>query len=504
VPRLRVLILYQNEVSTPLSTSTNLRLTCAVNIATRPIHSQLNKLIIARLPLALPPHTTNPSTYVSGLLHIAPIYITFESLWQSLLDATPLPTTLVQPFPFQVDHKPDLCPEPKTNPLLTPPGTPPSDKLKVCPRTQQMLSHLHVRGLLRSDRLRSDIRVLTRTPAHEIEQQLAVVALKGRLADFIAHTKKAVEAKPHVLLAYTWVLYMALFAGGRILRKLLKDAGGTGPTFWERDPSPIRPYAITSQDTPRRQTTGSETLSGKAEGESIRLSARSRSRSDNDAAYLVPGMEFFHFAGDQDGEDIKNLYKARIKEAETILTDGEKEDIIIEAQHIFTFMISLVSDLDSVMGTRDPDSALQPRPPVASRDSIDLAQERIEKMRVDSAHEKLEGRQLSFLGVDLSELANPLMHLKGARVFWDVIIKSLQRHFSNECSAAPQVSFSSEEVRIPPRVGELDRLGGNVVFALFSFLVFIMVPFGCGCCGMRYMICMIWHPLGLAGLNLSG
>jgi len=185
-----------------------------------------------------------------------------------------------------------------------------------------------------------------------------------------------------------------------------------------------------------------------------------------------------HGLDDQDGEDIKNLYKARIKEAETILTDGEKEDIIIEAQHIFTFMISLVSDLDSVMGTRDPDSALQPRPPVASRDSIDLAQERIEKMRVDSAHEKLEGRQLSFLGVDLSELANPLMHLKGARVFWDVIIKSLQRHFSNECSAAPQVSFSSEEVRIPPRVGELDRLGGNVVFALFSFLVFIMVPFG--------------------------
>ncbi|KAJ4187181.1 hypothetical protein NW755_007274 [Fusarium falciforme] len=55
--------------------------------ATRGIHAKLNKLIIARLPLALPPRAQDPALYISGLLHITPIYMTFEALWRDILDS---------------------------------------------------------------------------------------------------------------------------------------------------------------------------------------------------------------------------------------------------------------------------------------------------------------------------------------------------------------------------------------------------------------------------------
>ena len=220
---------------------------------------------------------------------------------------------------------------------------------KVCSRTRSLLAHLRLPGLLRAGRLRADIRVLTGTPEHKIEEQLDAVSRNGRLANFMAHTTRSVDANPHVLLAYAWVLYMALFSGGRYLRASLKEAGGTND-FWFRDASPVRPYSITQAVRKTRRNSNTE-----ADIEVKPRRPRSRTRSDSHATRMVPGLSFFDFVGEEDGEDIKREFKKRIAEAEVLLTEGEKEDVVQEAQDIFRFMVEMVEELDRVMGRKAGD-----------------------------------------------------------------------------------------------------------------------------------------------------
>jgi hypothetical protein len=70
---------------------------------------------------------------------------------------------------------------------------------------------------------------------------------------------------------------------------------------------------------------------------------------------MVPGLQFFHFLADADGEDIKVELEKRITETEILLTPGEKEDIITEAEESFKFMIKMVGELDSVLETNEDD-----------------------------------------------------------------------------------------------------------------------------------------------------
>jgi heme oxygenase len=246
-----------------------------------------------------------------------------------------------------------------------------------------LLAHLRLPGLLRAGRLRADIRVLTGTPEHKIDEQLEAASQNGHLAEFIAHTKQSVEANPHVLLAYAWVLYMALFSGGRYLRASLQGAGGSGDDFWNRDPSPVRPYGVTTPqnaDAAQRRISKSE-IPSPTERSSR---SRSRNRSENEAPKMVPGLQFFNFLGDEDGEDIKREFKKRMTEAEIMLTSREKEDIIDEAEEIFKFMVEMVFELDSIIGTNEEDIEtvkLTQRHPnlMTSRDSVAVAQERLMK-----------------------------------------------------------------------------------------------------------------------------
>jgi heme oxygenase len=360
----------------------------AVNIATRPAHSKLNKLILARLPLALPPYRSNPSTYISGLLHVAPIYITFESLWQSILDS-PLPTTLKTSRVYDACEPGHPILDSKSIPIvpLNRHSPPLVHSPEACTRTRELLTHLKLPGLLRAGRLRADIRILTGTPEHRIDEQLEEVSQNGRLAAFIAHTKQAVETNPHVLIAYAWVLYMALFSGGRHLRAALEAAGGSGSGFWTRAASPVRPYTITRGQKSRRETRSEFSTHPMIE-KSLPSGSRSGSRSDSFHSKPVPGMQFF--IGDEDGEDIKLEFKKRVTEAENLLSEREKEDIITEAQHIFKFMLELVGELDKVMGTTEDDIETarmhsQSNIFMAKRDSVALTQERLcKKVRTDS------------------------------------------------------------------------------------------------------------------------
>ena len=273
-----------------------------INLSTRSTHAQLNRLIMTRLPRALPPFASNPSTYVNGLLHIAPIYTTFELLCQ----------------------------------------------LKTCSKTPFILGSLPLQELWRSERLESDIKTLSGRAEEEIKEQLHHISQSGIVSKFIAHTTKAVIAHPHVLLAYTWVLYMALFSGGRYLRASLQKAG---PAFWSKSPS------YTSLDQPPNSSLQLGRPRGLEEIDPSHMDRswdRTKSSSESLALGSTQGLRFFHFDGEEDGEDIKREFKTRFAEADLFLSEREKDDVIQEAQHIFIYLIEMVGELDRICGSADP------------------------------------------------------------------------------------------------------------------------------------------------------
>lgn len=134
------------------------------------------------------------------------------------------------------------------------------------------------------------------------------------MAEFCTHIRRRVGQKPHVLVAYAWCFYMAVFSGGRWIRSELL---GAGPDFWTAGTASSGEVAETK--------------------EPVRLGER--------------GLSFWSFPGGHDGLDIKEAFKARLLAAETLLTTDERIDIIEEAKTIFTLSTSLVQELDEKLGT---------------------------------------------------------------------------------------------------------------------------------------------------------
>ena len=250
--------------------------------------------------------------------------------------------------------------------------------------------------LLRSGRLRADIRILTGTPEHGIDEALQLVAENGQLAALIAHTKKAVDANPscHISILLG-SLHGSLFPVDVTFALSCQGAGGVGHEFWEREPSRVRPYAVTEDSSQRRASKSSDFR----EQTNAAMRARSRSRSEGSIPKMIPGLQFFNFPGDEDGEDVKIEFKKRIAEAEILLTHGEKEDIIAEAKVIFEFMVEMIGELDKFMGTDEDDleATQKVAEPQTGRDSIFLSHERLSK-KVRTASEVLEKDDSGLLG----------------------------------------------------------------------------------------------------------
>jgi heme oxygenase len=289
------------------------------------------------LPLAIPPFANTSSKYVSGLFHITPIYTTFEALWQEIVESTCQNDDPREAFYDNYLQSGDLVP-------ITEKGA--SQVETINPRTHSLLSFLLLPSLLRSSVLRHDIKALTGTSEDEIEERLEKVSKHGNLADFVEHMEESIGRKPHVILAYAWVLYMALFSGGRILRGILQAASGIGRNFWEREPSPIRP--LDSFDGSRRQL--------RSDASSLAEEKRmGRSRTRSLLEETGDGLGFFSFSGTEDGEDIKTEFKKRYAEIELRLTEVEKADIVEESLHVFKFMLGIIDDLDNIVGTSEQD-----------------------------------------------------------------------------------------------------------------------------------------------------
>jgi len=276
-------------------------LSAEINAATRSHHTILNRLITSRLPLCLPPHTSNPQVYAAGISQFAEIFSAFEELWDEIT-GTQAPEGGMDDTWEALDEQ---YPSPTDGAAL--------DLISF-------LRTLRPPGLARSARVRKDLIYLQKSSSaegdgiSEYEQSEAVKI-------FIEHIRDTVSSNPHLLIAYAWTLYMAIFSGGRWVRAQLCSAG---EQFWNAPPTTI-------------------TSSSKSDKEKEKLSLE-------ELMIFEPlGLSFWFFPSDRDGEDIKAEFKRRLQDGEHILTTEQRKEIVKEAQGIFDRFSDMVADLDSAL-----------------------------------------------------------------------------------------------------------------------------------------------------------
>ncbi|KAI5252003.1 hypothetical protein E4T42_03820 [Aureobasidium subglaciale] len=248
-------------------------LSTEINTATRSVHARLNKLIISRLPLALPPAAKTPEAYAHGINTFGDIYLVFENCWRVLI--------------AEVD-KSDVDDSSHDNSL------------------RRWLSQLVPPGLWRSEAIKKDLEYLETITGADLE-----AVTNAQIRTFTEHIYRQTRDKPHVLIAYAWIMYMAIFSGGRWIREQMTNSG---PEFWGvNHESDKMEYWVHGT--------------------------------------LRPGFTLFCFSGARDGEDIKADFKTRLEEAEELLTAHERQDVVNEAQYIFEQCVAVVEDLDKQLKT---------------------------------------------------------------------------------------------------------------------------------------------------------
>ncbi|KAL8670011.1 MAG: hypothetical protein Q9168_005427 [Polycauliona sp. 1 TL-2023] len=242
-----------------------------INAATRSHHTTLNQLILQSLPYSLPPHTSNTNLYALGISHFLPIYSTFES--------------------FLHTH----CTSSKPS------------------RSRDILRALYLPSLDRAKALHNDLNILL-PPLHPDADPVH----QPRLEAFKRHIQLSLSSKPYLLVAYTWIFYMALFSGGRYIRSKLRT-GFTSPT-----------------------------------------TSRSQRQLDEQA-----GLNFWNFPGDADGEDLKVDFKARVAKLSEDLTEEEKADIVAEGVQIMVSLTEIVREVADTIPNRAiaPEEDTRIRPP---------------------------------------------------------------------------------------------------------------------------------------------
>ncbi|KAL8867505.1 MAG: hypothetical protein Q9174_005622, partial [Haloplaca sp. 1 TL-2023] len=162
---------------------------------------------------------------------------------------------------------------------------------------------LYVPPLERATALAQDVSHLL-PPSHRAPVRTDSPILQA----FLRHMETSLAQNPHLLVAYTWMFYMALFSGGRYIRPKLR--------------------------------------AGLNQQSDISLS---QVRQDECA-----GLRFWNFPGDLDGEDLKLEYKARVAALSAELTDRERADIVNEGVHIMVSLLDVVKEIAETL----PDRAL--------------------------------------------------------------------------------------------------------------------------------------------------
>ncbi|RPA80704.1 heme oxygenase-like protein [Ascobolus immersus RN42] len=238
------------------------RLSADINRATRDVHNVLNHLIMTRLPLGL----LQPTLYREGVLSIFYIFRTFESAWQSHLS------------------NPDLD-----------------------PRLRQILTRTYIPAMQRTRAILADVAYYYSLPLDLAEKTYLPLSHQPSLPtrqSIVNHIEKVTREKPHVLLSYGHVMYMALFAGGRILKLRILD----NDIFFPGTPK--------DKETRQRM-----------------------------------GVNMFSFEGrrtKEEEEEIRIAWKAGMGDAENLLTKEEWNDCCEEGAQVFRLMESMIYELDTI------------------------------------------------------------------------------------------------------------------------------------------------------------
>lgn len=218
------------------------------------------------------------------------------------------------------------------------------------------LDSLRPRGLERSPRLRQDLRYLRSADDDDIFSRLQTEGPAEKA--FRRHIQTSAELKPHTLYAYAWCMYMAVFAGGRYVREDLADAG---EKFWRKH------------------------------GYSKNPGEEANKPADMDRL----GYSFLSFDADDDGLEIERIFRHNLLEAEDLLDEDEKKDVVTESQAIFNLTIDLVAELQQSI--RPDDDAESSGPPPAYSPPPYSAATRYDRM------ERLSGESNSLLRMEADE-----------------------------------------------------------------------------------------------------
>lgn len=223
-------------------------------------HGTVNRLNTARIPLCLPPQVKTPFLYTLGLSRYAEIYLGLEAVWLAEIG---------DPIRWIGNISGDSDPEDYSNSKE---------------RIQAALRLVYLPELMRTKRFETDFLIL-----RSLDPQLAGLDRgdKNAGSEFRRYIEKHIPAKPHLLVAYIWIMYQALFNGGLFIRMQLLKAG---PEFW-----------------------GLPT------------------RTMNPAVFPAP-LSFWQVDGE---ETVKSDFRSRIIKADKLLTEPERKEILQEAVGIF-------------------------------------------------------------------------------------------------------------------------------------------------------------------------
>ncbi|PNP53367.1 hypothetical protein THARTR1_06061 [Trichoderma harzianum] len=363
--------------------------------ATRELHTRINRLVVSRLPLALPPQASDAGPYISGLLHFLPVYMTFEKLWQDLIPDT-LPNE-----PALDDKRP-----------------------RVSERMHSILKELRIPQLFRSDILRADIKSMTGWSDNVLDTQIDVIQRKGNLSAFISHIKQIIPEEPHTLIAYSYNLFMALFAGGRFIRASFEKAGDE---FWETVPRPIKP----TMEPCRPKSAAPSPLEP----------------TFNLADSQAP-LQFWRFNTAEDGEDLKRDYKEVLLRRESELSPKERKDIVRESVIILENIESIVGHLDSIFADEqeeEPSIQIPKRPSLADR----FAQTQFVARIRDSfmiARERGVGSSLRSQSLDTTSTEEGEYDDEGEDAHHDNVAADIEL-----CPGVPKSMRFAKSLPIPPR-----------------------------------------------------
>ncbi|KAJ5860954.1 uncharacterized protein N7529_008264 [Penicillium soppii] len=240
-----------------------------IRAAIKEPHGVVNRLNTARIPLCLPPLVQAPTLYTLGLSRYTEIYLGLEEIWHA-----------------QIGDFADWAGNISEDP---------SSYGSDAERVQAVLRLIYIPELLRTRRVEADFEALKL-----LDPSIAKLDMGKENAgsEFRRYMKEHIPAKPHLLVVYVWIMYQALFNGGRFIRLQLLKAG---PEFWGLSPREMDPTAF------------------------------------------PPPLSFWCV---EEGEVVQAKFRNSVLKADKLLTETEREEILDESREIFRRCELITHQLD--------------------------------------------------------------------------------------------------------------------------------------------------------------